>query len=70
MIDAVVARGLVQVLQSVRLLGADVILVGVRPEVAQTIVQLGIDLQGMASFSTLQSALRSAQSRLSPVLVG
>lgn len=70
MIDEVVARGLIHVLQSVRLIGAEVILVGVRPEVAQTIVQLGIDLRGMRSFSTLQSALKSAQLDLLPARVG
>jgi rsbT co-antagonist protein RsbR len=55
--DEVVARGLVEVVQSVRLLGAEAILVGVRPELAQTIIQLGFDLSGMRTFSTLQSAL-------------
>lgn len=44
-------------MQAARLLGANVILVGIRPEVAQTIVSLGIDLQSIRTFSDLQTAL-------------
>lgn len=57
LVDAQVARGIIVLAQSVRLLGADVTLVGVRPEVAETIVGLGIDLKSIRTFSTLQAAL-------------
>lgn len=57
-IDSEVAQGLLQVVQSARLLGAEVVLVGVRPEVAQAIVSLGIDLGPMRAYSDLQTALR------------
>jgi rsbT co-antagonist protein RsbR len=56
-VDSLVAERLLNVVQSSRLLGTDVILVGIRPEVAQTVVQLGLNLSGIRSFSSLQSAL-------------
>ncbi len=63
LIDTHVAQGLTALIQGLRLLGADVVIVGVRPEVAQTIVGLGIQLQGVRIFSDLGSALRSAALR-------
>ena len=57
-IDSRVAHGLIQVVEAARLLGAEVILVGIHPEVAQSLVSLGITLKGMRTFSTLQTALR------------
>jgi rsbT co-antagonist protein RsbR len=63
LVDSQVAQGIIFVVQSARLLGAQVILVGVRPEVAQAIVQLGLALDGIATFSTLQAALGSIHAR-------
>jgi rsbT co-antagonist protein RsbR len=57
LVDSYVAQGLIRTLQAARLLGAEVALVGVRPEVAQSIVGLGIDLSGMRTYADLQSAL-------------
>jgi rsbT co-antagonist protein RsbR len=57
MVDSQVAQGLIFVVQSARLLGTEVLLVGIRPEVAQAIVQLGLNLGGVRTFSTLQIAL-------------
>jgi rsbT co-antagonist protein RsbR len=56
-IDTHVAQGLLRVIQAVRLLGAEVMLVGVRPEVAQALVGLGIDMRSVITRSTLQSGL-------------
>jgi|GEM_PF-428360 rsbT co-antagonist protein RsbR len=56
-IDTGVAGGLIQLVQSVRLLGADVVLVGVRPEVAQTMVSLGIELPITHVYSDLAGAI-------------
>lgn len=56
-IDTQVARGLIQTLEAARLLGAEVVLVGVRPEVAQSVVGLGVELRGMRSYADLQTAL-------------
>jgi ABC-type sugar transport system substrate-binding protein len=63
-VDTGVAHYLVQATQAVQLLGAHPILVGVAPEVAQTVVQLGIDLSGIEVHSTLQVALEQAMRRL------
>jgi rsbT co-antagonist protein RsbR len=56
-IDSQVAAGLVRTAKAVRLLGAWVTLVGVRPEVAQAIVGLGIELHELRTASDLGSAL-------------
>jgi rsbT co-antagonist protein RsbR len=52
-----VARGLVETIAALRLLGAEAVLVGIRPEVAQTIVGLGLQLEGVRTAATLQAAL-------------
>ncbi len=57
LIDTYMAKSLMGTVQAARLLGAEVALVGVRPEVAQSIVGLGIDLSALAAFADLQSAL-------------
>jgi len=56
-VDTQVAQGLIQAVQAARLLGAEVILVGIRPEVAQTIIGLGIQLEGMTTRSNLQEGI-------------
>jgi rsbT co-antagonist protein RsbR len=56
-VDTQVAQGLLQVVQAAGLLGARVVLVGIRPEVAQTLVGLGVDMTPIRTFSDLQSAL-------------
>ena len=62
-VDSQVAQGLIQSVQSARLLGCTVLLVGVRPEVAQTIVGLGLDLSHIRTFIDLQSALEQVRRR-------
>jgi anti-anti-sigma regulatory factor len=62
-VDTQVANALVQVAQAVRLLGAQIMLTGIRPEVAQILVSLGIDLQGIITHSTLQSGIAYALAR-------
>ena len=56
-VDTAVAQGLIQIVQSARLLGSEVVLVGVRPEVAQAVVGLGIHLNDFITRSTLQSGI-------------
>lgn len=56
-VDTQVAQGLIRVVQAARLLGTDVLLVGIRPEVAQTIVGLGLDLGMVRTYSTIEAAL-------------
>jgi anti-anti-sigma regulatory factor len=59
LVDTQVANSLVQAARAARLLGARVILIGVRPEIAQSIVGLGIELQHLAAEPTLAAAVRS-----------
>ena len=59
-IDTQTARHLVEAVSAVRLLGADVILTGIRPAIAQTLVHLGVDLSGVTTRSSLSSGLRVA----------
>ncbi len=56
-IDTWVAQALLQMVAASRLLGAEVVLVGVSPEVAQAIVALGINLRGLRSMVDLRSAV-------------
>jgi rsbT co-antagonist protein RsbR len=56
-VDTQVAQGLMGVVQAARLLGTEVLLVGIRPEVAQTIVGLGLDLRNVRTYSDIQTAL-------------
>ena len=55
-VDSQVAQGLIAVVQAARLLGAEVALVGIRPEVAQAIVTLGLTLTDLRTYGDLQSA--------------
>jgi rsbT co-antagonist protein RsbR len=60
-VDSLVAQGLLSVVQTAQLLGATVMLVGIRPEVAQTIVELGLSFETVRTFSDLQAALTHSQ---------
>jgi anti-anti-sigma factor len=64
MVDTTVAHHLIQGAQAVQLLGARVMLVGISPEVAQTLVGLGIDFAGIPTYRTLQVGIEYAQKRL------
>jgi anti-anti-sigma regulatory factor len=59
-IDTQTARHLVESISAVRLIGAEVILTGVRPAIAQTLVHLGVDLGGVTTRSSLAAGLRTA----------
>ena len=60
LVDTQVANALLQAAQSVRLLGAQVLITGIRPEVAQTLVGLGVDLSRMITQATLQGGIAYA----------
>lgn len=62
-IDTQIANVLIQAAQAARLLGAQVALTGIRPEVAQTIIGLGVDFQSLATFPTLQAGVAHALRR-------
>jgi len=63
-VDTAVANALIQTARGVRLLGATPVLVGIRSEVAQTIVDLGVDLRGIVTRSSLQDGLAYALEEL------
>jgi PAS domain S-box-containing protein len=60
LVDTQVAKSLIIAAQAVRLLGARIVLTGIRPEVAQTLVGLGVDLSDVVIHSTLQSGIAYA----------
>jgi DNA-binding LacI/PurR family transcriptional regulator/anti-anti-sigma regulatory factor len=63
LIDTQVANALIRAAQALRLLGAQVMLTGIRPEVAQTLVSLGLDLRGILTQRDLQSGIDYALAR-------
>lgn len=69
LVDTSVANSLIQAAQAVNLLGAEVVLVGIRPEVAQTMVALGVDLSAMATRSNLQAGIEYALDRLGQEII-
>ena len=56
-VDTLVAQHLLKTVTAIRLMGADCIISGVRPQIAQTIVHLGVDLEGVTTKATLADAL-------------
>jgi rsbT co-antagonist protein RsbR len=62
-VDTQVANALLRAAQAVRLLGAQIVLTGIRPEVAQTLVGLGADLSEIVSRGTLQSGIAYAMAQ-------
>ncbi|MEU9034040.1 STAS domain-containing protein [Streptomyces sp. NPDC048352] len=59
-VDTAVAQHLMQTVRAVRLMGADCVISGIRPSIAQTIAQLGIDLFDILTRATLAEALSEA----------
>ncbi|MCU0493124.1 MAG: PAS domain S-box protein [Chloroflexaceae bacterium] len=62
-VDTQVASALLRAAQAVKLLGAQVVLTGIRPEVAQTMVGLGLDMGDIATRATLQDGISFATQR-------
>jgi rsbT co-antagonist protein RsbR len=68
-VDTLVAQHLLKTVAAARLMGADCIISGIRPQIAQTIVHLGVDLSAVSTKATLADAfvlaLRRTKSNLS-----
>lgn len=64
-IDSPVANHLVQTVEAARLLGATVIVTGLSPEIAQTLVNIGVDLGKMNTVGDLQGGIEEAERLLS-----
>jgi rsbT co-antagonist protein RsbR len=68
-VDTLVAQHLLKTVAAARLMGADCIISGIRPQIAQTMVHLQIDLSTVTTKATMAEALRFALKRLgSPAL--
>jgi rsbT co-antagonist protein RsbR len=59
-IDTQTAQHLIETIKAVRYIGSEVVLTGVRPAIAQTLVHLGTDLSGATTRSSLTAGLRVA----------
>jgi rsbT co-antagonist protein RsbR len=59
-VDTLTAQHLIKTVTAARLMGADCIISGIRPQIAQTIVHLGVDLANITTKATLADAFRRA----------
>ncbi|WP_038168774.1 STAS domain-containing protein [Verrucomicrobium sp. BvORR106] len=62
-VDTLVAQHLLKTVAAARLMGADCIISGIRPQIAQTMVHLAIDLSAVTTKATLAEALKTALQR-------
>jgi rsbT co-antagonist protein RsbR len=67
-VDSAVADRLIRTAKAVKLVGAEAILTGVGVEIAQTIADLGIDMEGLKTMSTLKDGLRYVINRKKELL--
>ncbi len=70
MVDTVVAQYLMKTVMAVRLMGSECVISGIRPQIAQTIVQLGIDLGDITTRATLADALAWALGKNGVIVTG
>jgi anti-anti-sigma factor len=68
MVDSKVANHLVQSVEAARLMGATVVITGVSPEIAQTLVTLGAELPNVKTFGDLQGGIEEAERLLGLVV--
>ena len=62
-VDTLVAQHLLKTVAAARLMGTECIISGIRPQIAQTIVHLGVDLQDILTKATLADAFKVALQR-------
>jgi rsbT co-antagonist protein RsbR len=62
-VDTLVAQHLMKTVAAARLMGADCIISGIRPQIAQTIVHLGVDLSQVTTKASLADAFLIALKR-------
>lgn len=68
-VDTEMALSLMTVVSSARLLGCEVVMVGIRPEIAQALVSLGVNLNTITTQASLESGLRTALHRIGRKIV-
>lgn len=59
-VDSQVANAFIQAAQAVKLLGSQVMVTGIQPQIAHTLVQLGVNLTGILTYGTLQTGIAHA----------
>lgn len=64
-VDTLVAQHLLKTVSAARLMGADCLISGIRPQIAQTIIHLGVDLKDVITKATLADAFRLALQKVS-----
>jgi rsbT co-antagonist protein RsbR len=64
-VDTLTAQHLIKTVTATRLMGAECVISGIRPQIAQTIVHLGVDLAGVVTKSSVAGAFNWALRRLS-----
>jgi rsbT co-antagonist protein RsbR len=69
-VDTLVAQHLLKTVAAARLMGADCIISGIRPQIAQTIVHLGVELNSVITKATLADAFAVALKRVGLTVVG
>jgi len=67
-VDTLVAQHLLKTVTAIRLMGAECIISGIRSQIAQTIVHLGVDLEGVTTKATLADALTLGLKRIGVVV--
>lgn len=68
-VDTLVAQHLMKTVSAARLMGADCIISGIRPQIAQTIVHLGVNLNDIVTKATLADAFQVALQRTGETLI-
>ncbi len=68
-VDTTVATAIIQAAEATHLLGAEVVLAGIRAEVAQTLVTLGLSLEGLTTRANLQASIEYALGQLGQQIV-
>lgn len=68
-VDTLVAQHLLKTVAAARLMGADCIISGIRPQIAQTIVHLGVDLTNVITKATLADAFALALQRTGQTII-
>ena len=68
-VDTLVAQHLLKTIAAARLMGADCIISGIRPQIAQTIIHLGVDLSAVITKATMADAFEVAMERMGMSIV-
>jgi anti-anti-sigma regulatory factor len=69
-VDTQTAQNIIEAIIAARLLGTQVVMTGVRPSIAQTLIQLGIDLEGIETRSSLEGGMKVAYGMLGLEVTG